>query len=146
MLGRLTPAKGLYRLEACAVDARARDLPLFFRVIGHADRDVRQEPEIPLSFTGSYDDAELPLLMGRERPDLIFFPAQWPETYSYTLSYALGTGLPIIAPRLGAFIERLADYPRAWLLDWDAPVADCNDLFVSLLECRNTQCHSGGRS
>ena len=139
VLGRLTPAKGLHRLEACAVDARARDLPLFFRVIGHADRDVRQEPEIPLSFTGPYDDAELPLLMGRERPDLIFFPAQWPETYSYTLSYALGAGLPIVAPRLGAFIERLADYPRAWLLDWDAPVADCNDLFVSLLESGSAQ-------
>ena len=133
VLGRLTPAKGLDRLEACAIDARARSLPLFFRVIGHADRDVRQEPEIPLSFTGPYEDAQLPLLIGRERPDLIFFPAQWPETYSYTLSYALATGLPIAAPRLGAFIERLADYPRAWLLDWDAPVAECNDLFVNLL-------------
>ncbi len=134
VLGRLTPIKGLYRLEACAIDARLRSLPLFFRVIGHADRDVRQEPEIPLSFSGPYNDIELPLLIGRERPDLIFFPAQCPETYSYTLSYALVTGLPIVAPRLGAFSERLADYPQAWLLDWDAPVTECNDLFVSLLE------------
>lgn len=44
------------------------------------------------------------------------------------------TGLPIVAPRLGAFSERLADYPHTWLLDWDTPVAECNDLFVNLLE------------
>jgi len=134
VLGRLTPIKGLHRLEACAADAQARGLPLFFRVIGHADRDVRQEPEIPLSFSGPYNDAELPLLIGRERPDVIFFPAQCPETYSYTLSYALVTGLPIVAPRLGAFSERLADYPYAWLLNWDTPIAECNDLFVNLLQ------------
>ena len=134
VLGRLTPIKGLHRLEACAMDARLRSLPLFFRVIGHADRVVRQEPEIPLSFSGPYNDAELPLLIGRERPDVIFFPTQCPETYSYTLSYALVTGLPIVAPHLGAFSERLANYPHAWLLDWDTSVAECNHLFVNLLE------------
>ena len=75
----------------------------------------------------------MPLLIGRERPDVIFFPGQCPETYSYTLSYALATGLPIVAPRLGALGERLTGYPRAWLVDWDLPVAECNDLFVSLL-------------
>lgn len=134
ILGRLTPVKGLYQLEACAIDAGLRHLPLFFRVIGHADREVRQEPDIPLSFSGPYADAELPRLIGRERPDVIFFPALWPETYSYTLSYALETRLPIVAPRLGAFSERLANYPYACLLDWDTPAAKCNDLFVSLLE------------
>ncbi len=134
VLGRLTPAKGLYQLEACAIDASQRHLPLFFRVIGHADRAVRQEPEIPLSFSGPYTDAELLQLIGRERPDVIFFPALWPETYSYTLSYALATRLPIVAPRLGAFSERLANYPYACLLDWDTPVAKYNDLFMSLLE------------
>ncbi|MGB2680195.1 MAG: glycosyltransferase [Candidatus Competibacter sp.] len=134
VIGRLSPAKGLYRLEACAIDAQKRGLPLYFRVIGPADWPVRQEPELPLSFSGAYDDADLPLLIGRERPDAIFFPAQWPETYSYTLSYALATGLPIIAPRLGALSERLADYPKARLVAWDAPAAECNDVFVSLLE------------
>ncbi|MGB5063288.1 MAG: glycosyltransferase, partial [Candidatus Competibacter sp.] len=104
VLGRLTPAKGLHLLERCADDAKARELPLFFRVIGHADREVRQEPELPLSFSGSYQDKRLSLLVARERPDVIFFPAQWPETYSYTLSIAMQTGLPVVAPRLGAFI------------------------------------------
>ncbi len=132
VLGRLTPAKGLHLLERCANDAKTRELPLFFRVIGHADRETRQEPDLPLSFSGPYQDERLLLLVARERPDVIFFPAQWPETYSYTLSVAIRTGLPIVAPRLGAFIERLANHPQSWLLDWDTPAGTWNDLFMGL--------------
>src|SRR2546427_7883740 len=40
------------------------------------------------------------------QPDLAWFPAQWPETYSYTLSACLAAGLPIVAPEIGAFPER----------------------------------------
>lgn len=133
VLGGLTPAKGLYVVEACALNAQQRGLPLYFRVIGHhGGRPVKQEPEAPLSFSGVYGDEQLPLLIDRERPDAIFFPAQWPETYSYTLSAALRTGLPIFAPQLGAFSERLADYPQACLLAWDSPAATWNDRFMAL--------------
>jgi GT2 family glycosyltransferase/glycosyltransferase involved in cell wall biosynthesis len=137
VLGRLTPAKGLYLLEACAADAKARSLPLFFRVIGHTERELQPKSDSVLSFSGAYEDDELPLLIARERPDCVFFPAQWPETYSYTLSVAMRTGLPIIAPCLGAFIERLADYPQARLLDWDTPPAGWNDLLMNFLRGRD---------
>ena len=133
VIGRLTPAKGLYLLEACAADARMRGLPLFFRLIGHADREEwSPNPDWPLSFSGSYADDQLRQLIVRERPDVIFFPARWPETYSYTLSVAMSTGLPLVAPRLGAFIERLAEYPQVQLLDWDTPAAGWNDRLMSL--------------
>ena len=36
-----------------------------------------------------------------ERPDVLWFPAQWPETWTYTLSVALATGLPIVASDSG---------------------------------------------
>lgn len=39
--------------------------------------------------------------------DLIWFPAQWPETYSYTLSACLLGGWPVVAPDLGAFAEKV---------------------------------------
>jgi hypothetical protein len=133
VLGKLSLAKGLKLLEACATDAKARQLPLYFRVIGTADEEVKKEPEIPLSFYGSYSDSELPSLITHERADIIFFPALWPETYSYTLSYAMRSGLPIAAPRLGAFTERLAEYPLAWLRDWNSSAKYWNDFFVSLL-------------
>lgn len=137
VLGRLTAAKGLHKLAACALDAQQRNMPLFFRVIGDAACEIQQQPSLPLSFYGSYQDTELPQLIRRERPDIIFFPAQWPETYSYTLSYALATGLPILAPRLGVFIERLATYPSAYLFAWDLSAAQCNNLLLSIANASN---------
>ena len=142
VLGVLSEAKGLRLLEACAMDAKARGLALYFRVIGYPLDEVKKEPEIPLSFYGRYNDTELPALIVHEMADIIFFPALWPETYSYTLSYAMRSGLTIAAPRLGAFQERLAGYPSAYLLEWDSPATCWNDLFASLLSAQSSNSES----
>ena len=142
VLGVLSVAKGLRLLEACAMDAKVRGLPLFFRVIGYSLDEVKKEPEIPLSFYGHYNDSELLSLIAREMADIIFFPALWPETYSYTLSYAIRSGLSIAAPRLGAFQERLVGYPSAYLLEWDSTAICWNDLFFSLLSARSSNSES----
>jgi len=132
ILGRLSLMKGSRLLEACAIDAQERKLPLYFKVIGFSVEEIKKEPEIPLSFHGPYDDSQLSLLIARERADLIFFPALWPETYSYTLSEAMRSHLPIVAPRIGAFIERLTEYPSAHLLDWKSSAKQYNDFFIQL--------------
>ena len=54
----------------------------------------------------------------------MWFPAQWPETYSYTLSAAIDAGLPIVATRIGAFPERLEGRPLTWLVDPEAPAEE----------------------
>ena len=46
----------------------------------------------------------------------MWFPAAWPETYSFTLSAAIEAGLPIVASEIGAFPERLAGRPLTWLI------------------------------
>lgn len=132
VLGELSVAKGAWLLEACAVDAAARELPISFQVLGWARERLRQEPEVPLLIMGPYADSQLDNLIERERADVIFFPAQWPETYSYTLSAAMRSGLPVAAPRLGAFSERLAGYPGALMMDWETGPAQWNDLFLTL--------------
>ena len=53
------------------------------------------------------------------KPDLVWFPAQWPETYSYTLSAVLQAGLPLVAPDIGAFGERVVGRTWSWIQDWD---------------------------
>lgn len=132
VLGELSVAKGAGLLEACADDAATRELPLSFHVLGWPRERLRQEPEIPLFIIGPYEDGQLDDLIERERADVIFFPAQWPETYSYTLSAAMRSGLAVAAPRLGAFTERLDGYTGALLMDWETAPADWNDLFMSL--------------
>jgi glycosyltransferase involved in cell wall biosynthesis len=130
VLGGVSPSKGMHLLEACARDAKRRGLPLRFRVLGHVAWPTDGE-SLPLSYTGEFAEGELPALLEQERGDAIFFPAQWPETWSYTLSDALASGLPILAPAIGAFMERLDGVPQARTVAWDAGPEACNDALLA---------------
>jgi hypothetical protein len=54
-----------------------------------------------------------------------------PETYAYTLSVALASGLPIVASALGAFTERLAGHPRSANVPWNAPPSTWNEALLA---------------
>jgi glycosyltransferase involved in cell wall biosynthesis/GT2 family glycosyltransferase len=129
-LGRLSPEKGLRVLTACAADARAWALPLSFRVLGSTSEPIPQWPDVAVSIHGQYADSELPSLIAAERPDVIWFPSQVPESYSYTLTAALDAGAVIVASALGALPERVAGNPRAVLLSADATPAEWNDALL----------------
>lgn len=129
-LGNLSPEKGLRVVAACAEDARARNLPLSFRVLGSTTEPLPLWPRAPLSIHGQYTDGELPTILGAERPDVIWFPAQVPETYSYTLSVALASGIPIVASALGALPERLANHSYAIVVPWDTLPGVWNEVLL----------------
>jgi len=130
VLGNLSPEKGLNVVAACARDARARGLPLAFRVLGSTTEPIAQAPDVPLTIYGQYVDAELPRLIAEEAPDVLLFAAQVPETYAYTLSVALESALPIVASALGALPERLAGHPQTWMVTWNAPPGVWNDALI----------------
>ena len=60
-----------------------------------------------IACTGAYKTNDLKRLLNDINPSIIFIPSIWPETYSYTLSEALLTGIPICCFDLGAQSERL---------------------------------------
>jgi glycosyltransferase involved in cell wall biosynthesis/GT2 family glycosyltransferase len=130
-LGNLSREKGLDVVARCAQDAKLRGLPLAFRVLGATTEPIEQSPEAPLTIHGSYPEQALPHLVAAERADVLFFPAQVPETYSYTLSTALATRTPIVASALGAFGERLAGRAHTRLFAWDSSAEQWN---AALLE------------
>lgn len=134
VLGALNPTKGPDLLEACALDARVRGLALEFHLLGSAYRDLKVRPESELVIHGPYRDEDLDRLIEALSPHLAWFPAQWPETYSYTLSTAVRHGLPIAAPDFGAFRDRLSGRPLSWLLPWDTEAPIWNDVFARLGE------------
>jgi hypothetical protein len=134
VIGALSQIKGADLLEACAIDAVRRGLPIKFELIGYAYRHLRTSPESSLTVHGQYRDEDLPSLLMSHAPDVVWFPAQWPETYSYTLSAALGAGLPVLVPNLGAFIERIAGRPMSWIYDWNLSPEAINDLLMEIKE------------
>jgi GT2 family glycosyltransferase/glycosyltransferase involved in cell wall biosynthesis len=133
LLGGVSAIKGMLALAACVRDAEARELPLHFHVIGHVDRPIRSWPHSPVTVSGSYPDDRLNDLIALERPDAFLFLSQVPETYSYTLSVAMESGLPIVATRLGALPERLRGYRDHALVEPDAPAAAINDALLARL-------------
>lgn len=123
VLGALSLFKGADLLEACALEARRQRAPIEFHLLGFAYRHLSSYPLSNLYTHGPYTDDQIDGLLQELQPDLVWFPGSCPETYNYTLSICMRAGLPVVAPAIGAFPERLAGRPWSWLVepDLDAP-------------------------
>jgi glycosyltransferase involved in cell wall biosynthesis len=118
LLGGISDIKGFHVLVECANDARARGLPLEFVVVGHT-RDDRVARAAGIDVTGAYADEQLQQKIADANLDAIFLPSTWPETYSYTLSAAFQTDLPIVVFDIGAPARRVMGVKGAIVLPLD---------------------------
>jgi GT2 family glycosyltransferase/glycosyltransferase involved in cell wall biosynthesis len=127
VLGVLANHKGAQLVASVAMAAGAA---LNIQVIGEVEADIPEAARELIAVHGQYGEDELAGLLERYRPHVVWFPAGWPETWSFTLSAAIEAGLPIVGSRIGAFTERLAGReltlliaptldPRAWLKAFD---------------------------
>ncbi|HSC75795.1 MAG TPA: glycosyltransferase, partial [Pseudomonadales bacterium] len=127
VVGAMSREKGADVLERTATyrDPLNR---LEYHLLGYAYRPLA--PDVIQH--GAYDDANLDNLITELKPHLIWFPAQWHETYSYTLSAALRSGLPILASDLGSFPERLQDRPLSFIKSWRTTPIEWNDTLLQI--------------
>ena len=130
LLGGIGVHKGFEVLLRCARDARRRRLPLEFVVVGTTADDARLLKAGNVSITGRYVEHEALHLLQRERPDLIWLPSVWPETWCYALDHALATGVPVVAFDIGALGERLRPLAQGLLLPPALGPAAINDALV----------------
>lgn len=135
VVGAISKEKGADLLEKVALLAELKGLPFDFILIGYAYRNLKG-----VKTTGPYESESLPKIIENYGIDIFFFPARWPETYSYTLSYALASGLSILAPNTGAFPERLADRKNTMLFDYSLPPDEILNIIKSFVnQCENNQ-------
>ena len=125
VIGVLADQKGAPTVAAVAEMADPAEIEV--HLIGYPEQELPEPARARITETGQYDDAQLPALLARVRPHVLWFPAQWPETYSYTLSAAIAAGLPIVASAIGAFPERLNLNPAVVLTRAKdlAPLCNC---------------------
>lgn len=107
LLGALGPHKGSGLVLACARRAAERALPIHFTIVGYTDRDAAFSDCSNVSILGRYHEDDLPGLVAGLDAGVAWFPATWPETYSYTLSAAFAAGVPPVAFDFGAIAERI---------------------------------------
>ena len=130
VLGVMTIHKGLELLEECAARAARSSSPLEFFLIGSVEGSL--PAGAAFTQTGRYRQADLPALLERVAPHIVWFPARIPETFSYSLSACLDLGLPVAAHGLGAFSERLANRPWSWILPGGFLAVDWIDFFLRI--------------
>ncbi len=130
LMGFLSPLKGRNIVEACLRGSSGE--PIEFMLIGKTEPPLARDFAERFSETGEYKEAELSGLLKELAPHVLWFPQLIPETYSYTLSAAIESGLPIAASRLGALPERLEGRPLTWLINPPAPAEKWLATFQSI--------------
>ena len=108
IIGAIGLHKGFYILKEVSEICSRYGFNLEFIVIGYTQDDISLKNQKNVKILGKYQDDKLIEIINKEHLDAIWFPAICPETYSYTLSACLITGLPIIAFDFGAIGRRLA--------------------------------------
>jgi GT2 family glycosyltransferase/glycosyltransferase involved in cell wall biosynthesis len=104
--GRLAPHKGLHLLrEALPELQRMADVLL----LGCGDFGKVFESASGVRIVPQYEIEQLAAEIGRFGPDCALLLSVLPESFSYTLSEMHALGVPVLATRLGAFIERIEE-------------------------------------
>lgn len=70
-----------------------------------------------VSVLGKYVNDDIFELIYKHKINAFLFVSRFPETYSFCLSIALKTGLPIVYNNIGAYTERLKNYDNCYPFD-----------------------------
>ncbi len=109
-----------YRGISVNAKAMGQEAPVHFHLFGASQHSAEhqihlfQEAGI-VSVHGKYQPEELPQLLSG--CDVALFASIWPETFALVLSEAWACGVVPIAPRLGAFGERITHNETGMLFD-----------------------------
>ncbi|NIC25163.1 GT99 family glycosyltransferase N-terminal domain-containing protein [Serratia plymuthica] len=126
VLGAISREKGALMLDEVANDLKHEDIE--FHLLGYAFRPLCDA----VKCHGAYSSSDLQQKLDEIKPDVIWYPAQWPETYSYTLSVALEQGMPVVVPNIGAFGERVTGRQYSRVIAWDTSVKKMCEMWRSL--------------
>jgi|GEM_PF-384044 len=130
LIGVVAKHKGL---DALASALQACHLAEYeFKVIGFCEPPLPSQLRDKFHETGLYSEADLARLLKEANLHVAWFPAKWPETYSYTLTAAIDAEIPIVASSLGAFAERLVSRPLTWITEPQKDGQGWKDVFETV--------------
>jgi glycosyltransferase involved in cell wall biosynthesis len=131
VIGTLVAIKGSIRLLACARDARARQLPLEFHVIGATDRDRALSRTGHVRVTGRYRERDVYDRLKTARPHLAFLPSECPESFMFALSIAMAARLFVVCFDLGAQASRVREWRFGLPIGIELDPGEINDTLIA---------------
>lgn len=114
-VGVMLPHKGSKVLEYFVKHCSSKKIK--FHLFGQAHSDLLKKNHSNYVYHGRYTRSELPQLLKESKIHLVCNLSIWPETYSYTLSETIASGVPVLSYNLGAVGERIQKNAFGWVLD-----------------------------
>ena len=142
IIGAIGYHKGSDILLELAKYSVANNLNIRYLVIGFTDIDEELIKTGVVEITGEYEEEDLGKLISAYDINLFAFFSKWPETFCYTLSYAMSCNRPILAYDIGAFTERLTQRVKdnnAYCLSLDSSIANIAEKIQYLCEEFNSK-------
>jgi hypothetical protein len=132
IIGGLSKEKGFDLLEKMINFTYTYSLPFEFILFGTSYRAPTLVKKSLLTITGPYEDSDIERLFKVHEPHFFWFPALWPETYSYTFSHVLRNNYPVIVPNLGAFKERINRNQISRVIEWNSSLDVIKTAFLEV--------------
>jgi GT2 family glycosyltransferase len=119
IVGHMSDHKGGFQLSEVARKLSNTDdagITFKFVVLG----SLHGEYNLPSNVvaTGDYKEQDFIDLVKTHLIDAFFFPSIAQETFSFSLSRAFQTGLPLIVPNVGVYAERTKGMRNVFYFDW----------------------------
>lgn len=83
---------------------------------------------------GKYNRNDLPKLLKENNVNLVILLSICPETYSYTLTESIVSGVPVLAFDIGAVGERIKANEYGWVINVDSKVQDIVNKILEIFE------------
>ena len=115
-LGGINPSKGLKFMEDLIEKSNSENFPYIIHLFGKSSDWKLNTSKGNYVFHNTYNRNEIAKILKENNIDLILLLAIWPETYSYTLTEAAISEIPVLALSYGALEERISSNKIGWLL------------------------------
>ena len=123
-LGGLNPSKGLNFMKDLIEKSNNNEIPYNIHLFGKASEWEINKSTGNYIFHDTYNRNEVAKILKENNIDLILLLAIWPETYSYTLTEAVISEIPVLALSYGALEERINKNGIGWLLPKQSTTED----------------------
>lgn len=116
-VGGLAPYKGSGIIHDLIVNNKNRDIE--WHLLGNlGDQRLNLMERKDLLKHGRYDRNEINKILNEIGIDLVCIFSVWPETYSYTLTEAWQSNIPVLVTNIGALGDRVEKLGAGWIIEY----------------------------
>lgn len=130
-IGGIAPYKGSQIIHNLIVNSKDNNIE--WHIFGNIG-DVRLNllDKKSLIKHGRYDRNNIIDLLNENDIDLVCIFSIWPETYSYTISEAIVSEIPLLVSDIGALGERVKRYDCGWTINHECGTKDILELITDI--------------